>query len=110
MTGTDLLNGVRSFTHVEDAGPFAILKHEVDLDDLLLELARRQGREDPWWNDEPTRLSSTWANSREADVRWWRKQPCQCGDDHNWDLSPTSYTDKPTGNDRYGAFLGVLVQ
>lgn len=110
MTAASVFPGVKSFGHVEEAGPIVFLEHEVDLDDLLLELLRQEAEEDPEWgaSDRRTGLPSQWLNSYEAYVRWWRKEECTCGDDHLWDLAEKSWDYDPTPSGVTDAFLGVL--
>lgn len=109
------LDGVGSidtiYNYDESNGVLVRLTKEVDLDELLLhlltdpELRSERGA----WFDEPTTLPgySFVGRGREADVAWFRKQVCTDGD-HSWDMALVS-SEKPEGDKRYGAFLGVFL-
>lgn len=102
----DLLDGVRRVDPMAEGGLLACLTREVDLDDLMLALADwlrdDPYTEDDYCEDQPTRLSSSgWMGAGEAEVRWWRKTFCHCGEEHGWDLLPAEPHTR-------GAFLGVF--
>lgn len=108
--------GVGSIDTIYDCeagnGILVRLTQEIDLDDLLLQLADHFGGVDgdcDWFLDEPTTLPgySFVSRGREAQVAWFRKQACTDGD-HSWDMAFVS-SEKPEGNKRYGAFLGVFL-
>lgn len=108
------MDGVGSIdtSHDGEAGNGILVRltKEIDLDELLLDLAiegellsYRQR------HDDPTILpgSAFLDRGREAQVGWFRKQPCTDGR-HNWDMAFVS-SEKPEGNKARGAFLGVFL-
>lgn len=110
-----LPEGVRRIKSIEDAGPVVVLEREVDLDDLLLELATQDW--DPYsgrtWEDYADEPTSIWgATTGQATVGWFRSIPanrgnCHCGNGHAFDLFPVNTDDKPEGTKARGAYLGV---
>ncbi|MFC5268425.1 hypothetical protein ACFPJ1_40500 [Kribbella qitaiheensis] len=117
-TTTALPEGVRRIESIEDSGPLVVLNHEVDLDQLMLDLAA-EGDWDPYsgrtwedYRDEPTTIWGASYHAPEAMVGWFRNVPavrgnCLCGNGHAFDLFPASTDEKPEGNKARGAFLGV---
>ncbi|HEY9371301.1 hypothetical protein [Streptomyces sp.] len=113
-----LPDGVRRIESIEDSGPIVSLATEVDLDQLLLEMAA-EGDWDPYsgrtwddYRDEPTSIWGASSHTPEAMVGWFRWLPamrgnCRCGDGHSFDISEVSTDEKPEGNKARGAFLGV---
>ena len=105
MTTTiELPDGVRRIDSICESGPLVCLTKEVDLDDLLIAVAgweRTYGR-----YDEPTSIPTSGWQDHDVLVGWFRKTPCHCGDDHQWDIEFIG-REKPEGKKRYGAFLGV---
>jgi hypothetical protein len=102
----DYPEGVRTVDLIEESGPLVALRHEVDLDDLMVALAQEHPGH---WRDEATYVAGGYSHSNEAAVGWYRKQPCSCGGDHGWDMAEVSRDEKPTDRRRYGAFLGVYI-
>lgn len=86
------------------------LTKEVDLDDLLVTLAAN-GEVLTYSprHDEPTTLPGYpfLGIGRQAQVGWFRKQPCTDGD-HSWDMAFVS-NEKPEGKRAFGSFLGVFL-
>jgi len=110
------LDGVGSidtiYNYDESNGVLVRLTKEIDLDELFLHLLTNpELRSDRGaWFDDPTTLPGYSFNGRgrEADVAWFRKQPCTCGEEHSWDMALVS-SDKPEGSKARGAFLGVYL-
>lgn len=108
------MRGVGSIDTIYDCeagnGILIRLTEEIDLDDLLIHLAAEHGDEyGDWRDDEQTTLPgyAFLDRGRQAQVGWFRKQPCTDGD-HNWDMAFVS-SEKPEGKRAYGAFLGVFL-
>lgn len=109
------MEGVGSIDTIYDCeagnGILVRLTKEIDLDDLLLDLAAEQYSDDPddLEDDLPTKLPGYpfYERGLQVDVGWFRKAPCIDGD-HNWDMAFVS-REKPEGKQRYGAFLGVFL-
>lgn len=110
---TTLPEGVGDIATIWDcesgSGLLIRLTREVDLDQLLADVAAQHGNSDDYDLDEPTILPGYTfrLGGREAQVGWFRKQACTDGD-HSWDMAFVS-DEKPEGNKRYGAFLGVFL-
>lgn len=112
-----LPEGARRVESIEDAGPFVMLDREVDLDQLLLEIASQDwdpysGRTWEDYHDEPTTIWGQSPATPEAMVGWFRRIPavrgnCLCGNGHAWDLHTASTDEKPEGIKGRGAVLGV---
>lgn len=99
---------------IEYSGPLVrIDKHNLpDLDDLMLDILADQDTQMEvrfWWYDEDPATSVPRASAGEAEVGFYRKNPCACGDGHGFDLGYVSMDDdgKPVGKAARGAFMGV---
>ena len=110
MSALDGVGSIDTIYDCEDGNGILVrLTKEIDLDALLLELlAEGYGEQGEWRFDDPTTLPGYAFDSRDrqAQVAWFRKQVCSDGD-HSWDMGFVS-SEKPEGNKRYGAFLGVF--
>lgn len=111
-----LIDGVGSIDIIYDCeagnGLLVRLTKEVDLDELLVQIADRytgDGWGVDWHYDDPTTLPGYpyREEGRQAQVGWFRKQPCTDGD-HSWDMAFVS-SEKPEGSKAHGAFLGVFL-
>lgn len=111
---SELLEGIGSVDMIdgfEGTGLLVRLTKEIDLDDLLIALlANDEVRSYDQRHDDPSTLPGyTFLDrGREAEVGWYRKQPCTCGEEHSWDMALVS-SEKPEGKHAYGAFLGVFL-
>lgn len=119
--------------HIVDSGPLVRIDHHnlPDLDMLMLDVYAWQVAEDviqpweepysyehegktvAWGGDEPTRVEGTWYTRGDGlMVRWLRKNPCACGDEHTFDMDDLGYDEnaklgRPTTKRIRGAFMGV---
>lgn len=103
----------KGIDHIEESGPLVRLdRHNLpDLDALMLEVYAWCVSEDLIYPDEggddPTSIPE--ANG-EAQVGWFRKNPCACGNDHTFDMDELLLDDDGEPLDvrrRRGAFFGV---
>jgi hypothetical protein len=97
---------------IEYSGPLVrIDKHNLpDLDDLMLDiLAHEEVQSDLRWHWAEHDIATAVTNYGEAEVGFFRKNPCACGDNHTFDLGGVGMDDdgNPVGKAARGAFMGV---
>lgn len=112
--------------HIEETGPLVNIGHLPDLDDLMLDVLawsaadreelfgeerfsyEHNGRTIQYGGDRATRIPGT--EYGEAEVGWFRKNPCACGGEHAFDMDNLGTSDdggKPDTRAARGSFLGV---
>lgn len=98
------MDGLRKVEWLDpDGNIHAALTKEVDLDDLMLELAAADPydeMEQRFEGDGPTRVYG--GGPSELMVGRWRCNPCNCGDDHRYDIAEAH------GKALRGSYLGVM--
>lgn len=97
------MKGVRKVEWLDPNGNIHVaLTKEVDLDDLMLELAASDPYEDNDWRWEHDPATSIPGATGELDVTRWRCNPCACGDYHAYDVAEAH------GKGLRGSYLGLM--
>lgn len=100
------MKGLRKVEWLDpDGNIHAALTEEVDLDDLMLALAAADPYDDGdfRWEGDPV-TTVTGAGPGELWVGRWRCNPCNCGDEHCYDIAEAS------GKGLRGSYLGLMGQ
>lgn len=111
------MNAALTIWPIDGSGPLVrIDKHDLpDLDDLMLEIFAHpevQCEVRYWWYDDDPATCIPGGSAGEAEVGFFRKNPCACGDGHTFDMGYVGMDDEgnAVGSAARGAFLGVYFQ